>query len=187
MSWQLFDSPVENTALLFLLGGFTSFLLFCRLRGAFAQESYYTLVGKIHAGFTALTTSGFLTWCYYERVPLTSALATAAVLASLFVLLHHGFFHQVIGVVKKSVSVNLLLKIGQGSCRLDELLSSYGEGRGTDFLVESRIVQMQQLGWVRAEGDHFFVTPSGKKINRLYVGLKDLFGLQTPFEKAGTP
>jgi len=179
-----FISNSENAAFLSLVTGFLAFLVYCRTVGVFGPVNYFARVAKIHLAFTLLSIAAFAAWCFLNAIPLADTLANGIALAVLFVLLYYGFFLQIIGLVKKSVSVGLLLRVAEtGHCPLDTLVSSYAEGKGTDYLVETRIEQMESLGWAKRNGNTLRVTALGKKINSLYLFLKHFFGLETPFER----
>jgi hypothetical protein len=188
---RLFDTPVENGAFAFLVLGFAAFALFCRTRGLFAEDAYYSVVGRAHFRFALVTAGAFIFWAVIEQLALAATALHAIAVFVLFFLLHYGFFHQGIGLVKKSVSLNLLLKISQcPGIRLETLLQSYADGRGAEFLLESRLKQMQALGWVECSDDiktkKWALTARGTKVGRWYQRLKYFFGLQSPFEKGGS-
>lgn len=181
---NLFATPLENLAFLWLMGGFTSFMLCCRLFGVFSRTAYYSLVGKIHLVFTVGSSAGFTVQAWSLGYSGKTVATHALLIALWFLLLHYGFFTQWIGLIKKSVSLNLLLQIVRTpGLSVNELLRAYGDGKGTDFLVLDRLHQMAILGWVSGDKNHLHITPSGKRVARRYSQIKWFFGLESPLDR----
>lgn len=181
---------IENSAYFFLCAGFASFVLYCRLFGVFGQDAYYSLVGKTHLAFCMLTVFGFVVWCQQHGAPTSQIALHAAGLTFLFFLIHYGFFHAIVGLIKKSSSVIMLMLLGnnrgEGGMSERELSTTYADGRGTQFLVDSRIKHLRELGWI--EGDvELRVTRLGFRVARIHTFLKNVFRTKTPVEKALLP
>jgi hypothetical protein len=181
-----FDSRVENAAFGFLVIGFLVFILYCRYRRLFSEDSFFSLVGKTHARFAVLTTVSFLGWGISQAMAPLSVLTHALTLLLLFFLLHYGFFNLVVGLVKKSVSLNLLLMVNRTpGIPLETLLKNYADGRGIEFLVTSRLEQMKLLGWIDDRSGCWALTPGGIRASKFHRLLKSFFGVESPLEKAG--
>jgi hypothetical protein len=79
-----------------------------------------------------------------------------------YLSLHYSLFMYVHMVPRKSVSLNFCVTIKQmKGLTQEQLQSSYGQGKGMQYVVEDRIRSMEHMGMVKREGEHLVLTRMG--------------------------
>ena len=166
----MYPKPIDN----FVLGGslffFCIFFLWVVLGKIASKKKIIAALNKAHfqIGICYVLSSIFvILWKFPDDLPYS----LLALLVGLFCYFtyHYVFLMSIIGLAKKSISANILalIKSFSGKCQMQELLKSYGDGRGFSFIKEDRLRQMLFLNFANENNLEYEITFRGKVINSL--------------------
>lgn len=167
----MYPNAIDNFVLGSSLFFFCIFVLWVVLGKIASKEKAIAALNKAHLqiGICYIASSILvILWKYPNDLPY----ALLALLVGLFCYFtyHYVFLMSIIGLAKKSISANILVLIKSASekCQMQELLKSYGDGRGFSFIKEDRLRQMLFLNFANEHNLEYEITLRGKVIN--FVG-----------------
>ncbi|MEM8960893.1 MAG: hypothetical protein AAGD38_05405 [Acidobacteriota bacterium] len=95
---------------------------------------------------------------------------------SLLVALWLGWF-QVISVLHRGFSLQLMVELAKGAETRDELAARYANGRGLDWLLDKRIRGLEAVKLARRHDQVLQITPRGLFVARIARLYKHLTGI----------
>lgn len=167
---KIFHAPAED---LILWGAVVSFCLFAALTLAARLASgkdCYARLNRVHALLFIPYLSVSLLFAAGAGKPGLSLLPALAAGSFIYFSLHYVYLFPLVGLVKKSISVNLLADIDRlesstGGAGLDAF-ASYEKER-FDFIRADRLNQMLVLKLAGKKGERYSITRRGRLVNRL--------------------
>jgi len=104
-----------------------------------------------------------------------------SILFLVFLLCYYLFIYlQIIGVLKKSISADFLIKLKDSGTAADRnfFMEHAGDGTGYQFIIKDRLEQMTFLGLAVLKNDNFEITKRGTVVNNIvtlflkFIGIK---------------
>lgn len=164
----MYPNPLDNFVLGSSLFFFGIFFLWVVLGKIASKKKAIAALNKAHfqIGICYIFSSILvILWKFPDDFPY----ALLALLVGLFCYFtyHYVFLMSIIGIAKKSISANMLvlIKSSSGKCKMQELLKSYGDGRGFSFIKNDRLKQMLFLNFANEHNLEYEITLRGKVIN----------------------
>jgi hypothetical protein len=165
-------------------GFFLFFLLFVILfRTASGKESYSN-INRAHKIFFLLFL-GFSSFIYLTvkvHVPVLDFLVALLLGTFIFFSLHYVYFFALVGLIKKSISVNILSVIFQMNLSRTDLstLKDCLQKSNLDFesIRKNRLEQMTYLKFALKNGNEFTITPKGVFTNNIGNLIFKIWGLK---------
>jgi len=179
-SISIFSSPAENAIFFIATGFYVLFLAYVIVARVTAKPGYYSHFFKKHYQF------GFLyliiaSTCIASQYRLSMEnLISILIGLFLFFLYQYGLVFLIINVMKKSVSLNLLVSLYKagGSSPISQLSESHLDGRGIKYVTEDRIDQLIATQCIKSQGNSYFVTEKGLFILKLTNFFLNIFSLK---------
>lgn len=178
--YSFYADPAENFMVWNALLTFAAFLLAVLAGKLAARANCHAPMHRLNFRFFALYAAAAAAFCAYTgRLNLNLA-AAFAIGAAIYFSLHRIYLMALVGLAKRSVSVNLLettlaLPPGAGETAL---LERYA--RRVSDIREDRLNQMVALGLATRNGEEYTITPSGRLFDRLGNLALKLWGLRRP-------
>jgi hypothetical protein len=171
--FNIYENPVDNfnlisSFLFFILNLFL--MIFLKLASG---EDCYSKMNKLHLRlYLPYLISSFL---YYftltEAVPYS--FLSLIVGSFIYFSLHYVYLFSLVGLSKKSISINILTEADRFS-KTDQVLSTsslishLGNSKvSLEFIREDRLKQMLILGWATKNENTFKLTSKGRTFNKL--------------------
>tara|TARA_Y100000590_G_scaffold470454_1_gene665234 strand:- start:104531 stop:104962 length:432 start_codon:yes stop_codon:yes gene_type:complete len=130
-------------------------------------------MNKLHKKIFFIYILGAFTYSFYlgelNQFPFISFIVGSFI----FLSLHYVYLFSLVGISKKSISINILANIknlssdGENSSvkALCEFMNK--EENGLDYIRENRLRQMELLNWAKLENGQYHLTPKGKLFNQM--------------------
>ena len=122
--------------------------------GTFSKQHFYSVIGYLafRVGLERL---------YFEnpRLPVIDVLLGLLV----YFMVHYAVMVNFIGLASRSVSSTVLVDLAKqkGPSTWDKIYSSYGGGKGFEFIKANRLENMVKYGLVTKSEDHYMGTRFG--------------------------
>jgi len=164
---------LENYLLFGALGFFLIFVLLVLIFKLAAGEDCYSKMNKLHKKIFFIYILGAFSYSFYlgelNQFPFISFIVGSFI----FLSLHYVYLFSLVGISKKSISINILANIKELSTdgvntsakKLSEFMSS--KENGLDYIRENRLKQMELLNWAEVKESQYHLTTKGRLFNRM--------------------
>jgi hypothetical protein len=168
-----YENPVDNFNIIASLFFFFLFLFLMIFLKLASGEDCYSKMNKLHFRlyFAYLIAAGL----YYFTLSSTASfsLLSLAVGSFIYFSLHYVYLFSLVGLSKKSISMNVLaeaqkmIKSGKELTRSSLLDHLNCSNINLEFIRENRLKQMIILGWSNRKGERYHLTPKGRLFNKM--------------------
>jgi hypothetical protein len=169
----MYENPVDNFNIIASLFFFFLFLFFMIFLKLASGEDCYSKMNKLHFRlyFAYLIASGL----YYFTLSNTASFSLLSLSVGTFIYfsLHYVYLFSLVGLSKKSISMNILAEAQKMIKSGRELSSTHlldhlnDSSINLEFIRENRLKQMIILGWSSKEGERYHLTPKGRLFNKM--------------------
>lgn len=171
--FPVYVSAIETLSVYLAPTFFAFFLLTIISRKTASKEDAYTQSNRIHLYIGTLYAATLVGLAIYLQ-PVTTDFFTG-ILTGLYIYfsLHYVFIFPLIGICKKSISINIMESIFHieqtGSPCSNTALADHMAGRnaGIADIRKNRLAQMVLLGFATTQGNHYQITTLGHKVHGL--------------------
>lgn len=173
INYFFYNNPAVNFSLWGAFGFFTLFLVFVLLAKLGSGIDSYRKLNQAHFKFFIAYFLTSIFYGYYSDNFDLFLLVGLSVGSFIFYSLHYVYLFSIVGLIKKSISINILVCLREveinGITATAEALSLLMEKRNLGFSVirDSRLEQMVLLGFAKKEGNFLKMTQKGKLVNFL--------------------
>ena len=156
---------------------FAAYLILARMSNMAAGESCHARLNRANVVFLAIYIVEAAVYCIMNGVFSIDILAAIIGGIFIFVSLQQIYFMALVGLAKKSVSVNIVETAMQME-KPDEK-AIYGKfSANTDYIRLNRLSQMRFLGLAEEKNGVFAITERGRFFNRLGNLILKIWGLE---------
>lgn len=134
---------------------------------------------KLHLKFSLVYLLSSTSFLFYFDYGLIETLTKVILGLICFFLLHYSIFLNFFALSQRSISSAILkLLFEKYAKNYAELNSLYAGGQGFVYIQNSRLADLERVGWIRNEAGYIFISPSGKLTIKLVNFILLLFGLK---------
>ena len=156
---------------------FAAYLILARALNMAAGESCHAKLNKANAVFLAIYLAEAAAYCIIKGLFSIDILAAIIGGIFIFVSLQQIYFMALVGLAKKSVSVNIVETALQME-KTDEKKIYEKFSANTDYIRINRLSQMRFLGLAKEKNGIFSITERGRFFNRLGNLILKIWGLK---------
>lgn len=169
---SVYRDPVENLIVWGALAAFGVFLAFVLAAKTASGENCHARLNRMNLLFFIPYAAAVVFFSALAGRRDLSLLADLAAGGFIYFSLHHIYLMALMGLAKKSVSVNILddigkLAAGAGTAGISEDALLEHETAKISYIRENRLGQMLALGMARKTGAEYRITRLGSFLNRL--------------------
>ena len=177
---NLFSSPIDNYVFLIATGLYIIFIVYTVVAKITSRDNYYSFFIKRHFLFGVLYLVFASLYVFMQFGVTLENLSRIAIGLFLFFLYQYGFIFLLINVMKKSVSLNLLVTLYEkgGLLTFSELGQSHANEKGIRFVTEDRINQLIATKLIKSRDNYFYVSSTGEFTLKMFNLLLNVFGLK---------
>lgn len=177
----LYGTPTENLILWGAVGVFLSFFLLVLTAKLASGRDCLGRLNKAHFLFSLPYIAGTAIFLTMNRAFSLDIAAAFAAGVFIYFSLHYIYLQGLVGLAKKSVSVNILESIANSRTEAvtEASLLSLEEEK-ISLIREDRLQQMLILGMAVKSGDTFRITPRGRFLNGLGCAVLKAWNLRRP-------
>lgn len=177
----MYINPIDNLVLLSSFFFYLILILWAIIKRLASQPEAISTLNRLHfkiAIYYALTSVIIILLSFHSD--LSYSFLSLSVGLFCYFTYHYVFFISFISLAKRSVSANILVLIhsSSGQCPLQNLSKSYGDGKGTSFIVRDRLEQMVFLDFAVESNSEYRITSKGKFVNFFSVSILKIWNLK---------
>lgn len=168
-----YRNPIENFSIYSSFVFFLFFALYVLVKKTASGRNSYSKVNRIHQKIFLLYLISFFSYILIKKEINISALIGLLVGSFIYFSLYYVYFFSLIGLVKKSISINILVSIKELELQKrpinEENLSAYMNAQkiGIGDIRESRLQQMTNLGFATLDDSKYQISPFGKLVHQV--------------------
>lgn len=171
--FELYKDPSTNFNIWVSLLFFVLFVVLVLVGKLARDEDCYSKMNRLH--LRLFLPYVFSTFVYAFFILENSSFSSFGLVIGSFLYfsLHYIYLFALVGLARKSISINVLMSIKalstNGVCHRADLLKKFTnkKGPGTEQILENRLKQMELLGLAQTESTELKITPKGKFMNKL--------------------